>query len=102
MSLITKNHQINFIEENENAIGYGSIGYKGNVVYAKIEGIEPTEKNALNDTYPITRYLHFFTSRVPKGIVKKFIEFFLRSKIIKTIMTSSKTSNRRKPCQIYF
>ena len=68
---------INFIEENENAIGYGSIGYKGKVAYAKIEGIEPSEKNAQNDTYPITRYLHFYTSRVPKGIVKNFIDWVL-------------------------
>lgn len=68
---------INFIEENENAIGYGSMGYKGKVAYAKIEGIEPSEKNARNDTYPITRYLHFYTSRVPKGTVKKFIDWTL-------------------------
>ena len=68
---------INFIEENENAIGYGSMGYKGKVAYAKIEGIEPSEKNAQNDTYPITRYLHFYTSNVPKGIVKNFIDWVL-------------------------
>lgn len=68
---------INFIEENKNAIGYGSMGYKGKVVYVKIEGIEPSEKNARNDTYPITRYLHFYTSRVPKGIVKNFIDWTL-------------------------
>ncbi len=43
----------------------------------RIEGIEPSEKNAQNDTYPITRYLHFYTSRVPKGAVKKFIDWVL-------------------------
>ena len=32
---------IEFIEKNENAIGYGSIGYKGKIDYAKIDGIEP-------------------------------------------------------------
>ncbi len=68
---------IDFVEKNENAIGYGSIGYQGNVVRARIEGVEPSEANARNDTYPITRYLHFFTTNVPKGIVKNFIDWVL-------------------------
>ena len=68
---------INFVEENENAIGYGSMGYKGKIAYAKINGIEPSEKNAQNDTYPLTRYLHFFTTQVPTGTVKKFIDWVL-------------------------
>ena len=68
---------IDYIENNEGAIGYGSIGYKGDIVHAKIDGIEPSEKNAQNDTYPITRYLHFYTSRVPKGALKNFIDWVL-------------------------
>lgn len=68
---------IEYIENNESAIGYGSVGYKGNIVYSKIEGIEPSERNAQNDTYPITRYLHFFTSQVPKGEVKNFVDWVL-------------------------
>lgn len=68
---------ISFIEENENAIGYGGMGYKGNIINSRIEGIEPSSKNAQNDTYPITRYLHFYTSRSPKGAVKNFIEWVL-------------------------
>jgi phosphate transport system substrate-binding protein len=68
---------IDFIEQNENAIGYGSMGYKGNVANVKIDGVEPSEINAQNDTYPITRYLHFFTANVPKGTVKKFIDWVL-------------------------
>lgn len=66
---------IQYVEVNENAIGYGSMGYKGNIVHAKIDGIEPSEKNAQNDTYPLTRYLHFFTTQIPKGTVKKFIDW---------------------------
>ena len=68
---------ISFIEENENAIGYGGMGYKGNIINPRIEGIEPSSKNAQNGTYPITRYLHFYTSRSPKGAVKNFIEWVL-------------------------
>lgn len=68
---------IEFIEENIGAIGYGSIGYKGDIYYAKIDDIEPSEKTVQNDTYPITRYLHFFTSKTPKGSVKEFIDWVL-------------------------
>ena len=68
---------IEFVEANENAIGYGSIGYKGKINSLNIEGIEPSAQNAQNDSYPITRYLHFFTSRTPKGAVKNFIDWVL-------------------------
>ena len=73
----TTSEIIQFVGENENAVGYGSMGYKGNIAYAKINGIEPSEKNAQNDTYPLTRYLHFFTTQIPKGTVKKFIDWVL-------------------------
>ena len=66
-----------YIEQNENAIGYGSMGYKGQIAYAKIDGIEPSEKNAQNDSYPLTRYLHFFTTQLPKGVVKNFVDWVL-------------------------
>lgn len=68
---------IEYIEQNENAIGYGSMGYKGKIANAKINGIEPSEKNAQNDSYPLTRYLHFFTTHLPKGAVKNFVDWVL-------------------------
>jgi phosphate transport system substrate-binding protein len=68
---------IEYVEANENAIGYGGMSFKGNVTNLKINGVEPSEKNAQNDTYPLTRYLHFFTSSVPKGAVKDFIDWVL-------------------------
>lgn len=68
---------IEYVENNEGAIGYGSIGYKGNIVYARIEGIEPSEKSVQNDTYPIVRYLHFYTTQIPKGAVKEFVDWVL-------------------------
>lgn len=73
----TTNEIINFISENENAIGYGGMGYIGNVFHANIEGIEPNSENVRNDTYPITRYLHFFTTKTPGGAIKKFIDWVL-------------------------
>lgn len=68
---------IEYIENNEAAIGYGSMGYTGDIYYAKVDGIEPAEKNVRNDTYPITRYLHFYTTKAPNGAVKNFIDWVL-------------------------
>jgi phosphate transport system substrate-binding protein len=68
---------VKLVETNENAIGYGGMGYKGNIFHAKINGIEPTENNVRNDTYPIIRYLHFFTTTAPGGEVKRFIDWVL-------------------------
>ena len=73
----TTSEIIKFIAENENAIGYGGMGYCGNVLHAKIEGVEPNSENVRNDSYPITRYLHFFTTKSPGGQVKNFIDWVL-------------------------
>jgi phosphate transport system substrate-binding protein len=75
--LPTTESVIEYIDENENAIGYGGIGYKDDIIHARIDGIEASEQTARNDKYPITRYLHFFTSRTPKGAVKDFIDWVL-------------------------
>lgn len=68
---------VNFVGKNYSAIGYGGMGYKGNVKHIRIDSIEPTEANVRNDTYPIARYLHFFTTKSPGGNTKKFIDWVL-------------------------
>jgi phosphate transport system substrate-binding protein len=68
---------VKYVEENVNAIGYGGMGYTGKIKHIKIDGVEPIETNVINDTYPIIRYLHFFTTKSPKGEVKKFIDWVL-------------------------
>jgi phosphate transport system substrate-binding protein len=68
---------VKFVESHKNAIGYGGMGYKGKVFDAKLNGVEPSEDNVRNDTYPIIRYLHFFTTKTPRGEVKKFIDWVL-------------------------
>jgi phosphate transport system substrate-binding protein len=68
---------VRYVEQNINAIGYGGMGYTGKVKHIKIDGVEPTETNVINDTYPIIRYLHFFTTKSPGGEVKRFIDWVL-------------------------
>jgi phosphate transport system substrate-binding protein len=68
---------VKYVEQNINAIGYGGMGYTGKVKHIKIDEVEPSETNVRNDTYPITRYLHFFTTKSPGGEVKRFIDWVL-------------------------
>jgi phosphate transport system substrate-binding protein len=73
----TTNEVVQFVSENTNAVGYGGMGYTGNILHANIDGISPTEENVRNDTYPITRYLHFLTTKSPGGSIKQFIDWVL-------------------------
>lgn len=68
---------IEFVKENKNGIGFGGIGLAEGVKLVSVEGIAPNIQNAKNDRYPLTRYLHFFTSRSSSGTVKKFIDWVL-------------------------
>ncbi|MBU0475799.1 MAG: phosphate ABC transporter substrate-binding protein [Bacteroidetes bacterium] len=68
---------IAFIQENKNGISFGGIGLAKGIKLISINGIEPNSKNTKNDSYPLTRYLHFFTTKSPSGKVKKFIDWVL-------------------------
>lgn len=71
---------VEFISRNENAIGYGGVGYRESIIQIRVNGIFPSEENIRNDSYPITRYLHFFVTKSPSGAVKKFIDWTLSPK----------------------
>ncbi len=73
--LNTTNEIINFVRNNKYAIGYGGIGYGDSTMQCIIENIKPTTQNVLNNTYPISRYLRYYTINKPEGTVKKFIDW---------------------------
>lgn len=67
-----------YVAGNGYAIGFISFGYIDNTVKAlAIDGVEATEENAKNGTYPIVRPLYFLTKEAPAGLVKQFIDFCL-------------------------
>jgi len=70
----------NKIEENKNAIGFGGLGYKSDCKLISIDGIYPTEENIENMSYPLSRYLHFYTISSPTGMIKDFIDWVLGQK----------------------
>ncbi len=67
----------NAVFMDTNAISYGGIIYGTNVKHIKVNNIEPNIANVKNDTYPIIRYLHFYTLENPKGNIRKFINWVL-------------------------
>jgi phosphate transport system substrate-binding protein len=67
-----------YVAGNEYAIGFISFGYLNDKVKAlSIDGVEATEENAKNETYPIVRPLYFLSKEAPTALVKRFIDFCL-------------------------
>ncbi|NWF49315.1 MAG: PstS family phosphate ABC transporter substrate-binding protein [Ignavibacteriaceae bacterium] len=73
----TTSEIIRAVEENKYAVGYGGIGFNGDIFHANVDGIAPTVQNVQAGIYPITRYLYFFTLSNPEGKLKKFIDWVL-------------------------
>jgi len=74
---------INAVSKDSSAIGYGGIGYVKGVKTLKVKkdaaspAVEPTLENVVNKSYPISRYLYFYTVGEPEGIVREFIAWAL-------------------------
>ncbi len=64
------------VASTQNAIGYISLGYLTNKVKSiKFNGVDATKENALNQAYPLARYLHMLTKGEATGAAKAFIDF---------------------------
>ncbi|UZP69207.1 phosphate ABC transporter substrate-binding protein [Desulfovibrio mangrovi] len=64
------------IAQDPGAIGYVGIGHIDSTVKApSMDGMVPTQENAANGTYTITRKLFMNTKGEPQGVVKDFIEY---------------------------
>lgn len=66
-----------FVKKNSNAIGYGGFAYGDSIYKAPVNGIVPNEENILNDSYPLTRYLYFYTITTPQENIRKFIDWVI-------------------------
>jgi phosphate transport system substrate-binding protein len=80
---------VKFVSENIYAVGYVGIGYLTDSVKAlDINDISPTEKNVIENIYPVSRYLHFYTLRQPEGEIKKFIDWVVSNEGQKLVRKS--------------
>ena len=64
------------VAQDENAIGYVGIGHLDDSIKALIlDGMTPSQENAKNGSYKITRLLYMNTKGQPEGLVKAFIDY---------------------------
>ena len=59
------------------AVGYGGFAYVAGVRCATVDGVAPSTASAVDGTYPLARYLQFYTVAPPEGVVKAFIDWSL-------------------------
>ena len=65
------------VKNTPNAIGYGGFLQQEGIYICKIDNVEPTAENVLNDSYPVTRYLYLYTPNTPAGHIRLFIEWVM-------------------------
>jgi phosphate transport system substrate-binding protein len=72
---------VNAIKGDEFGIGYGGIAYLGGIRALKVKkdeasaAIAPSLDTAQNGTYPISRFLYFYTAGDPTPVMKRFIDW---------------------------
>ena len=64
------------VSTTPDSIGYLSFGYlDSSTKTLAVDGVEPTEANASNGTYPIVRPLNMMTDGEPGGLAKEWLDF---------------------------
>ena len=73
---------IQSVAKDKGGVGYGGAGYGAGSKHIKVKendsskGVEPTEENVLNQTYPIWRYLYVYVNPdVDKGDIAAYIRW---------------------------
>jgi phosphate transport system substrate-binding protein len=68
------------VSRDKQALGYISIGHIDDTVKAVVlDGVAPSQQNAINGSYPVVRKLFMNTNGAPEPLVKAFIDFVLGS-----------------------
>jgi phosphate transport system substrate-binding protein len=66
---------ISAVTNDPAAISYSTSAYAGQVKSVAIGGVLPTAENVRNGSYPVTRYLYFYTVHQPEGTIKQFLDW---------------------------
>ncbi len=66
---------VNAIAQDSTAISYSTFLYTDHVKLLSVDGVALTTESVRNGTYPITRYLYFYTVHPPEGEIKKFVDW---------------------------
>lgn len=70
------------VKETPGAIGYLALSYlDDSIKVVKYDGVEATEENVANGTYPVWAYEHMYTKGEPNELVKTFLEFMASEEV---------------------
>jgi len=75
---------INAVSHDAGGVGYGGIAYAHGVhtVSVAVEGgqpVEPNMQNAVDRSYPLSRFLYVYSVGEPTGLAQRYVEFMLSS-----------------------
>lgn len=82
---------VDAVKGDEFGIGYGGIAYLGGVRALRVKkdddarAVMPSVETAQNGTYPVSRFLYFYTAGEPSFAMKKFIDWVVGPDGQKTI-----------------
>lgn len=66
------------VANDPGAVGYLSIGHVDETVAAvAVDGVKPTQENAADSTYKVTRKIYMNTKGEPTGLTRLFIDYIL-------------------------
>ena len=74
---------INAVAKDVRGIGYGGVAYLKGVRAMRVKenantpGVEPTLENVQKNTYPISRFLYWYTAGTPSGQIKQIADWVL-------------------------
>lgn len=74
---------VNAVANDPNGIGYGGIGYSSGIKTISITSasdgnrVDPTIENVLNNNYPLSRNLFFYSIGEPRGLLAEFRDWVL-------------------------
>lgn len=70
------------VGETPGAIGYLALSYLDDSVKTlKYEGVDATEENVANGTYPVWAYEHMYTKGEPNEVVKAFLDYMASEEV---------------------
>ena len=86
---------ISQVAGNVNAIFYSGLGYVDSTVKAlgvkktaNDTAVKPSVATALDNTYPISRPLFFYTNAAPTGVIKAYIDYCLGTEGQQDVLTA--------------
>lgn len=76
------------ISETEGAVGYLAFSYftDDSVTPLSVDGVEASDENVQNGTFPIWAYQHSYTKGEPEGVAKEFLDYLFSEDVQNTIL----------------